>query len=129
MLTRKDLDKMSAPRVLILAAVQVFKYISYSITLYIIIFVILCIPYMVFQEVLKMNNKEYIEFTEKKLDQLNASSCKPYTITKHLNGLYNLSYGLDVVAWMLKPRELWQLINTLCILNILGGLKNDNMEA
>ena len=39
-----------------------------------------------------MNNKEYIELTEKKLDQLNASSCKPYTITKYLNGLYNLSY-------------------------------------
>lgn len=49
-----------------------------------------------------MNNKEYIEFTKKKLDQLNGSSFKPYTITKHLNGLYNLSYGLDVVAWMLK---------------------------
>lgn len=42
-----------------------------------------------------MNNKEYIEFTEKKLDRLNGSSCKPYTITKH----------------------------------ILGGLKNDNVEA
>lgn len=76
-----------------------------------------------------MNNKEYIEFTEKKLYQLNASSCKPYTITKHLNGLYNLCYGLDVVAWMLNPRELWQLVNTLYILNVLGGLKNDNMEA
>lgn len=76
-----------------------------------------------------MNNKEYIEFTEKKLNQLNGSSFKPYTITKHLNGLYNLSYGLDVVAWMLKPRELWQLVNTLCILDILGGLKNDNVEA
>lgn len=75
-----------------------------------------------------MNNKEYIEFTEKKLDRLNGSSCKPYTITKHLNGLYNLSYGLDVVAWMLKPRELWQLVNTLYVLNILGGLKNDNVE-
>lgn len=76
-----------------------------------------------------MNNIEYIEFVGKKLDQLNASSRKPYTITNHLNGLYNLCYGLDVVAWMLKPRELWQLVNTLCILNILGGLKNDNMEA
>ncbi len=76
-----------------------------------------------------MNNKEYIEITYKKLDQLNASSCKPYTITKHLNGLYNLCYGLDVVAWMLKPREVWRLLNTLCILDILGGLKNDNMEA
>ena len=75
-----------------------------------------------------MNNKEYIEFTEKKLDQLNAYSRKPYTITKHLNGLYNLSYGLDVVAWMLKPREVWQLVNTLYVLNILGGLKNDNVE-
>ncbi len=76
-----------------------------------------------------MNNKEYIEFTEKKLYQLNASSCKPYTITKHLNGLYDLNYGLDTIVWMLKPRELWQLVNTLCILDILGGLKNDNMEA
>lgn len=76
-----------------------------------------------------MNNNEYIELVEKKLDQINASSCKPYTIAKHLNGLYNLSYGLDVVAWMLKPRELWQLVNTLCILDILGGLKNDNVEA
>ena len=76
-----------------------------------------------------MNNNEYIELVEKKLDQLNDSSCKPFSINKHLNCLYDLSYGLDVVAWMLKPRELWQLVNTLCILNILGGLKNDNMEA
>lgn len=76
-----------------------------------------------------MNNKEYIEFTEKKLDQLNGSSCKPFSINKHLNGLYDLSYGLDVVAWMLNPRELWQLVNSLCILDILGGLKSDNMEA
>lgn len=76
-----------------------------------------------------MNNKGYIEFTEKKLDRLNGSSCKPFSINKHLNGLYDLSYGLDVVAWMLEPRELWQLVNTLCILDILGGLKNDNMEA
>lgn len=76
-----------------------------------------------------MNNKEYIEFTEKKLDQLNGSSCKLFSINKHLNGLYDLSYGLDVVAWMLNPRELWLLVNTLCILDILGGLKNDNMEA
>ena len=76
-----------------------------------------------------MNNNEYIEVVEKKLDQLNASSCKPYTITKHLNGSYNLYYGLDVVAWMLQPRELWQVVNTLHILNILGGLKNDNVEA
>lgn len=66
-----------------------------------------------------MNNKEYIEFAEKKLDQLNGSSFKPYTITKHLNGLYNLSYGLDVVAWMLKPRELWQVVTTLYNLYIL----------
>lgn len=66
-----------------------------------------------------MNNKEYIEFTKKKLDQINASSCKPYTITKHLNGLYNLSYGLEVVAWMLKPRELWQVVTTLYNLYIL----------
>lgn len=76
-----------------------------------------------------MENKEYIEIAYKKLDQLNASSCKPFSINKHLNGLYDLSYGLDVVAWMLKPRELWQLVNTLCVLGILGGLKNDNMEA
>lgn len=76
-----------------------------------------------------MNNNEYIELVEKKLDQLNAFSRKPFSINKHLNGLYDLSYDLDVIAWMLKPRELWQLVNTLCILNILGGLKNDNMEA
>lgn len=76
-----------------------------------------------------MKNQEYIEFTEKKLDQLNVSSCKPYTITKHLNGLYDLNYGLDTIAWMLEPRELWQLVNALCILDILGGLKNDNVEA
>lgn len=76
-----------------------------------------------------MNNKEYIEFTEKKLDQVNTSSIKPFSINKHLNGLYNLYYGLDVVAWMLKPRELWQLVNALYVLNILGGLKNDNVEA
>lgn len=80
-------------------------------------------------EVLKMNNNEYIELVEKKLDQLNASSCKPFSINKYLNDLYNLSYGLDVVAWMLKPRDLWQLVNTLCIIDILGGLNNDNMEA
>lgn len=76
-----------------------------------------------------MNNKEYIELSQKKLDQLNGSSCKPYTITRCLNGLYNLSYGLDVVTWMLEPRELWQVVNTLYILEVLGGLKNDNMEA
>lgn len=76
-----------------------------------------------------MKNQEYIEFTEKKLDQLNVSSYKPYTITKHLNGLYNLCYGLDVVAWMLEPRELYQIVNTLFILNILGGIRNDNVEA
>lgn len=80
-------------------------------------------------EVLKMNNNEYIELVEKKLDQLNASSCKPFSINKHLNGLYDLSYDLDVIAWMLKPGELWQLVNTICIIDILGGLKNDNMEA
>lgn len=80
-------------------------------------------------EVLKMNNNEYIEFAEKKLDRLNGSSCKPFSINKHLNGLYDLSYGLDVVAWMLEPRELWQLVNTLCVLDVLGGLKNDNVEA
>ena len=81
-----------------------------------------------------MNNKEYIESVEKKLDQLNANSLKansimPFSINRHLNGLYDLNYGMDVIAWMLEPRELWQLVNTLCILNILGGLKNDNMEA
>lgn len=76
-----------------------------------------------------MNNKEYIEFVGKKLDQLNASSCKPFSINKHLNGLYDLSYGLDVVAWMMKPHDLYQIVNTLFILNILGGLKNDNVDA
>ncbi len=76
-----------------------------------------------------MNNKEYIEFVEKKLDQLNGSSCKPYTITKHLNGLYDLAYGLDVIAWMLQPCELWQVVNTIAILDILGGVRHDNMEA
>lgn len=76
-----------------------------------------------------MNNKEYIEFVEKKLDQLNNSSCKPFSINKHLNGLYYLSYGFDVVAWMMKPHELYQIVNTLFILNILGGVKNDNAEA
>lgn len=81
-----------------------------------------------------MNNNEYIELVEKKLDQLNANSLKansimPFSINRHLNGLYDLNYGMDVIAWMLEPRELWQLVNSLCILNILGGLKNDNMEA
>ena len=78
-------------------------------------------------EVLKMNN-EYIESVEKKIDQLNANSLKansimPFSINRHLNGLYDLSYGMDVIAWMLKPRELWQLVNALYILDILGGLK------
>lgn len=81
-----------------------------------------------------MNNKEYIESVEKKLDQLNANSLKansimPFSINRHLNGLYDLNYGLDAIAWMLEPRELWQLVNSLYILNILGGLKNDNVEA
>lgn len=81
-----------------------------------------------------MNNKEYIESVEKKLDQLNANSLKansimPFSINRHLNGLYDLNYRMDVIAWMLEPRELWQLVNSLYILNILGGLKNDNMEA
>lgn len=76
-----------------------------------------------------MNNNEYIELVEKKLDQLNNSSFKPFSINKHLNGLYDLNYGMDVIAWMLNPRELWQLVNTLYALDILGGLKNDNMEA
>lgn len=81
-----------------------------------------------------MNNNEYIELVEKKLDQLNVNSLKanslmPFSINRHLNGLYDLNYGMDVIAWMLKPRELWQLVNTLCILDILGGLKNDNVDA
>lgn len=81
-----------------------------------------------------MNNNEYIELVEKKMDHLNANSLKansimPFSINRHLNGLYDLNYGMDVIAWMLEPRELWQLVNTLCILDILGGLKNDNMEA
>ena len=76
-----------------------------------------------------MNNNEYIEYTRKKLDQLNASSCKPFTINKHLNGLYDLAYGSDVVAWMLQPCELWQVVNTITILDILGGVRHDNMEA
>ena len=85
-------------------------------------------------EILEMNNKEYIESVEKKIDQLNANSLKansimPFSINRHLNRLYDLNYGMDVIAWMLEPRELWQLVNTLCILNILGGLKNDNVEA
>lgn len=80
-----------------------------------------------------MNNKEYIESVEKKIDQLNANSLKanslmPFSTNRHLNGLYDLNYGMDVIAWMLEPRELWQLVNSLCILNILGGLKNDNVE-
>lgn len=76
-----------------------------------------------------MNNKECIEYTKKKLDQLNTSSCKPFSINKHLNGLYDLNYGLDTIAWMLEPRDLWLLVNTLYTLDILGGLKNDNVEA
>lgn len=76
-----------------------------------------------------MNNKEYIESVEKKIDQLNANSIMPFSINRHLNGLYDLSYGMDVIAWMLKPRELYQIVNTLFILNILGGGKNDNVEA
>ena len=80
-----------------------------------------------------MSNKEYIESVEKKIDQLNVNSLKansimPFSINRHLNGLYDLVYGLDVIAWMLKPRELWQIVNTLYVLNILGGLKNDNVE-
>lgn len=80
-----------------------------------------------------MKDNEYIESVEKKIDQLNANSLKanslmPFSINRHLNGLYDLNYGMDVIAWMLKPRELWQLVNTLCILDILGGLKNDNVE-
>lgn len=71
-----------------------------------------------------MNNNEYIELVEKKLDQLNANSLKenslmPFSINRHLNGLYDLSYGMDVIAWMLKPRELWQVVTTLYNLYIL----------
>lgn len=71
-----------------------------------------------------MNNKEYIELVEEKLDQLNANSLKansimPFSINRHLNGLYDLSYGMDVIAWMLKPRELWQVVTTLYNLYIL----------
>ena len=71
-----------------------------------------------------MNNKEYIESVEKKIDKLNANSLKanspmPFSINRHLNGLYDLSYGWDVVAWMLKPRELWQVVTTLYNLYIL----------
>lgn len=81
-----------------------------------------------------MKDNEYIESVEKKIDQLNANSLKansimPFSINRHLNGLYDLIYGTDVIAWMLKPRELWQLVSTLRILDILGGLKNDNVEA
>lgn len=80
-----------------------------------------------------MNNKEYIESVEKKIDKLNENSLKanslmPFSTNRHLNGLYDLNYGMDVIAWMLEPRELWQLVNTLYVLNILGGLKNDNVE-
>lgn len=71
-----------------------------------------------------MNNKEYIESVEKKLDQLNANSLNansimPFSINRHLNGLYDLSYGMDVIAWMLEPRELWQVVTTLYNLYIL----------
>lgn len=71
-----------------------------------------------------MNNNEYIKSVEKKIDQLNANSLKtnsimPFSINRHLNGLYDLSYGMDVIAWMLKPRELWQVVTTLYNLYIL----------
>ncbi len=71
-----------------------------------------------------MNNKEYIESVEKKIDKLNENSLKansimPFSINRHLNGLYDLSYGMDVIAWMLKPRELWQVVTTLYNLYIL----------
>lgn len=69
-------------------------------------------------------NNEYIKSVEKKIDQLNANSLKansimPFSINRHLNGLYDLSYGMDVIAWMLKPRELWQVVTTLYNLYIL----------
>lgn len=71
-----------------------------------------------------MNNKEYIESVEKKIDKLNENSLKanslmPLSINRHLNGLYDLSYGMDVIAWMLEPRELWQVVTTLYNLYIL----------
>lgn len=71
-----------------------------------------------------MNNNEYIELVEKKLDQLNANSLKansimPFSLNRHLNGLYDLNYGMDVIAWMLEPRELWQVVTTLYNLYIL----------
>lgn len=71
-----------------------------------------------------MNNNKYIKSVEKKIDQLNANSLKansimPFSINRHLNGLYDLSYGMDVIAWMLKPRELWQVVTTLYNLYIL----------
>lgn len=71
-----------------------------------------------------MNNKEYIESVEKKIDKLNENSLKansimPFSINRHLNGLYDLSYGMDVIAWMLEPRELWQVVTTLYNLYIL----------
>lgn len=71
-----------------------------------------------------MNNKEYIESVEKKIDKLNENSLKansimPFSINRHLNGLYDLNYGMDVIAWMLKPRELWQIVTTLYNLYIL----------
>lgn len=66
-----------------------------------------------------MNNKEYIESVEKKIDHLNANSLKPFSINRHLNGLYDLSYGMDVIAWMLEPRELWQVVTALYNLYIL----------
>ena len=121
MIERKQLDKMSINGA-ILAAVKAFQYLSYFITSYLILFIFACICYSL-RRLENEINKNILNLQKKKLDQLNESSCKPYTITKHLNGLYNLSYGLDVVAWMLKPRELWQLVNTLCILNILEGPK------
>lgn len=71
-----------------------------------------------------MNDKEYIESVEKKIDKLNENSLKansimPFSINRHLNGLYDLSYDMDVIAWMLKPRELWQVVTTLYNLYIL----------
>ena len=45
MLTRKDLDKMSTSKVLTLAFVQVFKYLSYFITINLIVFAYACICY------------------------------------------------------------------------------------
>lgn len=45
MIERKQLDKMSAVKVLLLAAVKVFQYLSYFITINLIVFIYACICY------------------------------------------------------------------------------------